>query len=32
MRIALGDTMISANGRNYYMTSCMQHGAKPTKP
>lgn len=30
--VALADTMISANGRNYYMTSGMQHGAKPTKP
>jgi alkyl sulfatase BDS1-like metallo-beta-lactamase superfamily hydrolase len=30
--VALGETMISANGRNYYMTSGMQHGAKPTKP
>jgi uncharacterized sulfatase len=30
--VALADTQISANGRNYYMTSGMQHGAKPTKP
>lgn len=29
--VALADTQISANGRNYYMTSGTQHGAKPTK-
>ncbi|MBN4046767.1 alkyl/aryl-sulfatase [bacterium AH-315-P07] len=30
--VALADGQISANGRNYYMTSGMQHGAKPTVP
>lgn len=29
--VALADTQISANGRNYYMTTGVQHGAKPTK-
>lgn len=30
--VALGEGQISANGRNYYMTSGLQHGAKPTAP